>query len=117
MAYATRDDIASAAAGILATPGHAGITYHATGPESITQAEIADTIAKASGKPVKFVELTEAQQRQGLEAAGLPPALVNGIVGFYAAARAGAFDLVAGDVERLSGKPAKSLAEFLRSSL
>src|SRR5262249_6916363 len=35
-AYVTRDDIAAAAAGILCTPGHVGITYHATGPTSIT---------------------------------------------------------------------------------
>lgn len=117
IAYVLRDDIAAAAAGLLTTSGHAGILYHATGPESLTQAEIADTLAKVSGKPVKFVETTEAQQRQGLEAAGLPPVLVNGIVGFYAAARAGAFDLVTHDVERLSGRPAKSLIKFLHGAL
>ncbi len=112
-AYVVRDDIAAAAAGILCTPGHAGITYHATGPVSVSQAEIADAIAKAAGKPVAFVEMTGEQQRAGLEAAGLPPALVTGIVGFQAALRAGAFDLVTGDVARLSGKPAESPFQFL----
>lgn len=111
-AYVTRDDIAAAAAGILTSSGHAGITYHATGLVSITQQEIADTIAKASGKTIAFQEMSAEQQRAGMEAAGLPPALVTGIVGFQAALRAGAFDLVTGDVGRLAGKAAESPIQF-----
>jgi len=116
-AYVVRDDIAGAAAGILAGSGHEGITYHATGPVSITQAEIAAAIRNASGKPVAFSEMTEAQQRAGLEAAGLPAELIKALAGFQAALRAGAFDLVTGDVARLSGKPAETPAEFLRRIL
>ena len=116
-AYVVRDDIAAAAAGILCTPGHAGITYHATGPVSVSQEEIADAIAKASRKPIGFSKMSEEQQRAGLEAAGLPPALVKGIAGFQAALRAGAFDLVTGDVARLSGKPAESPLQFFSRAL
>jgi NAD(P)H dehydrogenase (quinone) len=116
-AYVLREDIGAAAAGILTTQGHEGITYHATGPVSITQAEIADAVAKASGKPITFKEMTAAEQRAGLEAAGLPPTLVTGIAGFQAALRAGAFDLVTGDVARLSGKAAQSPFEFLSRAL
>jgi len=116
-AYVLRDDIAAAAAGVLATPGHEGITYHATGPVSISQQEIADAVSQAAGKKIAFAALTEAQQRAGLEAAGLPAFLVNIVFGFQAALRAGAFDLVTGDVERLGGKPAESPAEFLARTL
>jgi NAD(P)H dehydrogenase (quinone) len=116
-AYVVRDDIAAAAAGILATDGHDGITYHATGPVSVGQPEIAAAIATASGKPVSFSAITEAEQRAGLEAAGLPGFLVGIFAGFQAALRAGAFDLVTGDVERLSGKRAQSPAEFFTRAL
>lgn len=116
-AYVVRDDIAAAAAGILTTSGHDGITYHATGPVSVSQPEIAAAIAKAAGKPIPFSPIAEAQQRAGLEAAGLPPFLVDTFFGFQAALRAGAFDLVTGDVERLSGKRAESPAEFLTRML
>lgn len=112
-AYVVRDDLAAAAAGILCTPGHAGITYHATGPISVTQEEIADAMARATGKAIAFVKLSEGQQRAGLQAAGLPPFMVTSIAGFGAALRAGAFDLITRDVERLSGKPAESPAQFL----
>lgn len=116
-AYVVRDDIAAAAAGILATSGHDGITYHATGPVSISQPEIAAAVAKASGKPVAFAPIAGEQQRAGLEAAGLPAALVNIFFGFQVALRAGAFDLVTGDVERLSGKRAESPAGFFARML
>jgi NAD(P)H dehydrogenase (quinone) len=116
-AYVVRDDIAAAAAGILATPGHAGITYHATGPVAITQQEVAAAIGQASGKKIAFKEITAEQQRQGFVAAGLPPVIVDGIAGFQAGLRAGAFDLVTGDVERLAGKPAEAPLDFLRRSL
>ncbi len=116
-AYVVRDDIAATAAGILATDGHDGITYHATGPVSVSQPEIAAAIAQASGRPVAFSAITEAEQRAGLEAAGLPAFLVNLFSGFQAALRAGAFDLVSGDVERLAGKRAQSPAEFFARAL
>jgi NAD(P)H dehydrogenase (quinone) len=116
-AYVLRDDIAAAAAGILATPGHAGITYHATGPVSVTQEEIVEAISQVAGKKIAFSPMTEAQQRSGLEAAGLPPFVVNTIAGFQAALRAGAFDLVTGDVARLAGRPASSPTEFFARTL
>jgi NAD(P)H dehydrogenase (quinone) len=116
-AYVVRDDIAAAAAGLLVAEGHHGMTYHATGPVSITQAEVAEAIAQATGKPVRFEPVTPAQVRKGLEAAGLPPAVVTAIDAFQAALRAGAFDLVTGDVQRLSGQAAEAPADFLRRAL
>lgn len=116
-AYVTRDDLAATAAGILCTPGHVGITYHATGPVSVTQSELAEAMAQAAGKPISFQALSEEQQRAGLEAAGLPPFVVNTILSFHAILRAGAFDLVTGDVERLSGKAAESSLQFLTRAM
>ncbi len=116
-AYVVRDDIAAAAAGILTTPGHVGITYHATGPVSLGPADVAETLAKVTGKAISYTEMTADQQRKGLEAAGLPPFLIDGIIGFNVAIRAGAFDLITNDVARLAGKPAESPADFLRRAL
>ncbi|HEY7388227.1 MAG TPA: NmrA family NAD(P)-binding protein [Bryobacteraceae bacterium] len=116
-AYILRDDIAATAAGILATSSHEGITYHATGPVSVTQEEIAEAISQASGKKIAFSAMTEAQQRAGLEAAGLPPFIINAILGFQASLRAGAFDLVTGDVARLASRPATSPVEFFTRAL
>jgi NAD(P)H dehydrogenase (quinone) len=116
-AYVAREDIAAAAAGILTSPGHHGITYHATGPASLSQREVAEAISEATGKPVKLAEITPEQWRQGMLSAGLPAFVVDAIAGFHGALRAGAFDLVTGDVRRLAGKPAQPVVEFLRGAL
>lgn len=112
-AWVVREDIAAAAAGILATEGHEGITYYATGPVSIQPAGVAAIMAKVSGKPVRFEPLTADQQRANLTKAGLPPFLIGPILKFQMASRDGLFDLVTGDVGRLSGRPAESPEQFL----
>ncbi len=61
--------------------------------------------------------MSDAQQRVGLAGAGLPPFLVDGIMGFGSALRAGAFDLVTSDVARLTGKAPESVEQFLARSL
>lgn len=112
-AWVVREDIAAAAVGILATEGHEGATYYATGPVSIAPAEVAALMAKISGKPVRFAPVTAEQQQANLAKAGLPPFLISPILRFQMASRDGGFDLVSGDVGRLSGKRAESPEEFL----
>lgn len=112
-AWVVREDIAAAAVGILASGSHEGITYYATGPVSIRPADVAAIYAKIAGKPVRFEPLTVEQQQANLAKAGLPPFLIPPILKFQIASRDGAFDLVTGDVGRLSGKPAESPEQFL----
>jgi NAD(P)H dehydrogenase (quinone) len=116
-AYIVRDDLAAAAAGLLTTNGHEGVTYHASGPASLTAAQIADIIAGVGRTTVQFSPVTVAQFESGLAGFGLPPAVVKAISRFQQALQAGAFDVVTGDVERLSGRQPESVEDFLRRSL
>ena len=112
-AWVVREDLAAAAVGILATEGHDGVTYYGTGPVSMAPREVAATIAKIIGKPVRYEPLTAEQQQANLTKAGLPPFIISPVLRFQTASRDGAFDLVSGDVGRLSGKRAESPEEFL----
>ncbi len=112
-AWVVREDIAAAGAGILATEGHEGATYYATGPLSVKPAGIAGIMAEVAGKPIRFAPLTVEQQQANLTKAGLPPFLISPILRFQMASRDGAFDLVTGDIGRLSGKAAESPEQFL----
>lgn len=116
-AYVTRDDVAVAAAGLLAANGHEGATYHATGPESVTHAQILSTLSLIAGRPVAWAPLTLQQFEAGAVAAGLPAAVASVLARFQAALGDGAFDLVTGDVERLGGRRAEPVADFLTRSL
>jgi NAD(P)H dehydrogenase (quinone) len=116
-AFVARDDVAAAAAGILIGDGHAGAIYNATGPERLSGTDRAGLIADITGRPLAFRIISEEQLRAGLTRAGLPADAVNIVTGIQASFAAGAFDIVTGDVERLSGRPPKPLRDVLERAL
>ena len=117
VAFVARTDVASAAAGILIGDGHAGATYNATGPERLSGAERAALVAEIAGRPLSFLVIGEEQLRAGLTQASLPEQVVNTVISIQASFAAGAFDIVTGDVERLSGRPPKPLRDVLAEAL
>jgi len=67
---AARADYAEAAAVVLAR-GQAG-TFELAGDSGFTHAELAAALAEASGKPVAYQDLPQAEYAKALEGAGLP---------------------------------------------
>ena len=117
VAFVARGDVAATAAGILIGDGHVGATYNATGPERLSGAERAAVVAEITGRPLAFLVITEEQLRAGLSQASLPVQVVNTVISIQASFAAGAFDIVTGDVERLSGRPPKPLRDVLAEAL
>jgi len=117
VAFVSRGDVAAAAAGILIGDGHAGAIYNATGPERLSGAERAALIAEITDRPLAFRVITQEQLHTGLTKAGLPVAGVNAVMSIQASLAAGAFDIVTGDVERLSGRQPKPLRDVLAGAL
>lgn len=114
VSYVARDDVAAAAAGVLVGEGHVGAIYSATGPHSLSGAERAAAAAsRFTGKPFGFAVLTEEALRGGLVQAGLPQDVVNVVVSIQSDFAAGAFDIVTGHVQRLSGRAPKTLQQVL----
>ncbi|MFM2480296.1 SDR family oxidoreductase [Celerinatantimonas sp. YJH-8] len=71
-----REDYAEAAAAVLtSTAPQAGKVYELAGDESYTLTELAALISEASGKPVTYHNLAEADFIKALEGAGLPTPL------------------------------------------
>jgi NAD(P)H dehydrogenase (quinone) len=112
--YAARDDIAGAAAGILTSSGHEGKTYHATGPQAVSNSDVAEAISAASGKTVRYKEISNDEYKEQLDADNLPPVLIDVLLDIQATIRAGVFDLVSGDIARLAGKRPESVSNFLK---
>lgn len=113
VAYVARDDLAAAAAGLLAGDGHEGATYACTGPASLSGAERTMAIAKAGGPPMTFTVVPAGAFRRSLEQSGLAIDFVNALIGVQESMAAGDFDLVTDDVERLSGHPPRPLQNAL----
>ena len=67
------EDIAKAAVALLLQPGHEGKSYDMTGPEALSMTEIAAQISLAIGKTVRYVNISQAERKRALLAAGVPP--------------------------------------------
>lgn len=117
VAYVSREDVAAAAAGALLGDDHAGAIYSATGPAAVSGEERAAIVSEVLGTRIGFVAVTQEQLRAGLAAADLPPPVVDVVVGIKQDFVDGKFDIVTGDVRRLSGRTPRSLRDVLVQSL
>jgi NAD(P)H dehydrogenase (quinone) len=113
VAFVARDDIAAASAGILTGEGHHGAIYQGTGPAALTGTQRAAAVSAVAGKPLAFVVLPEEQLAAGLLQAGLPREIANVVISIQKGFAVGGFDLVSGDIERLSGRPPQKLETAL----
>ena len=106
-------DIASVAARVLGEDGHDGKTYDLTGPAAIGRAEMVAALAKALGKPLNYVDVPEAAFGDQMAKLGLPPFVLEGVLGFYRMVREGKLAETKPDVERLLGRPARSWDDWV----
>jgi uncharacterized protein YbjT (DUF2867 family) len=103
-------DVAAVCATAVLTPGHTGETYTLTGPTSLTQREQVQTIGEAIGRQLRFVELSYAQAEVRL-GRFLPAVAVETVLRALAKAVDGPAEVLP-TVERITGRPARSFAEW-----
>ena len=113
VAFVSRADLAAAAAGLLAGAGHDGAIYTGTGPRAWSIAERIALVSRLSGKPLNAVELTADALRAAFNQAGLPPHVVEIALSIRQGFVDGGFDIVTGDIEKLSGRPPRSMEDVL----
>jgi len=114
VAAVTRADVAEVAATILQDPvAHAGAAYELTGPEALTMAEIAATVAAAQGRAVTYRDETLDEARASRAVWRAPGWQLDAWISTYTAIAAGEMAHVSGDVGRILRRRATSLAGFL----
>jgi uncharacterized protein YbjT (DUF2867 family) len=106
-------DVAEVAACCLVDPNHDGQTYVLTGPTAPTYAYIAGMLCALTGREVRYVDLTDAQFAEWAAAQGRADWEVAHATEIFRLSRAGAGDRVTGDVERVTGRAPRSIADFL----
>jgi NAD(P)H dehydrogenase (quinone) len=117
-AYVSREDCAAAAAAVLAGGDeHANKTYTITGPEPLTADGLAKVYGSVGGTEVTAVAVDDDTFAAGLVAAGLPAVAAPLLVSFSVAIREGKLADLTGDVEALTGRAPRPLAEVLTGAL
>lgn len=107
-------DVARSAAAVLRDPAaHAGRTYDITGPESLSFAEIAETLSEAAGRRIRYLDETLDEARRSRAGYAAPDWQLEGWISTYTAIAAGEHARVSHDVELLTGRRPISLRELV----
>ncbi|MEU6248193.1 SDR family oxidoreductase [Glycomyces sp. NPDC047010] len=111
--WALRREMAEAAANVLLQDGHEGRTYHLTGPQALTFAEIAAALSDATGTPVAYTDLDPETHTAQLRGAGVPEQGAAGLAGFLTDMREGRYDIDSTDLATLLDRTPTPLREAL----
>jgi len=107
-------DVARVVAAILAEPGpHLGRIYELTGPRSQDMNEIAREYSDALNREITYLDILPEDWERVLKRAGLPEHLTHHLVTMAELNRAGRYDRMTDGVERVTGRPAMSVREFV----
>lgn len=115
VSYASRTDMAEAAANILSTPGHENKIYEISGNESYSYSDIATIISELTGKQITYVSPTHEVFHQELTKAGVPAEYIGLFASFSEGVKQGEFDFPDNTLEKLLGRKPLSAREFLKS--
>ena len=110
-------DAAEVAASVMRDPAaHRNTVYHLTGPAALSMAAVATELTAALGRPVRYTRpglirfaARLARRHVGWDTIGFMSAV-------YTLTRLGQNQPLTDDVQRLLGRPPRTLAEFLRDS-
>ncbi len=112
-AYVTREDCARAAAAALASSFSGRRTLDITGPEALSQADLAAIVSALSGQTVTYIPLELETLVQNMVAGGLPQPVAEAYASFDIAIAQGRFSTVSNAVEELTGRKPMRVADFL----
>jgi len=118
MAWVDTRDIAAVAGTVLTSAGHDNLVYELTGPQAFTFGEVAERLGSLLGRRIAYVDVPDGGARQAMTSMGLSPWLAEGMLALYHLFKANGTTALALDtVERLTGRPARSLEAYLMEHL
>ncbi|MEO9611634.1 MAG: SDR family oxidoreductase [Nitratireductor sp.] len=110
--YVTRADCARAAAVALMT-ATGKQTLDITGPQTVSQAEVAAILSDVAGKEISYIALPAEELARAMIGNGLPEFMARVFVSFDEAMAQGFLDVASDDLKTLTGQPGQSVRDFL----
>jgi uncharacterized protein YbjT (DUF2867 family) len=112
--FVDANDIADAAVAALTDDKHVGQVYELTGPKLLTFAEAIGQIARASGRQIRYVQISMDDYVAALEQAQLPADLIALIKYLFTEVLDGRNAYVTDGVQRALGRAPTAFDEYAR---
>lgn len=109
----SRDDLARAAAVVLASTRSGKQTFTLSGPQALTKADIAREVGAAIGKPIQVMQVPLEALVQGMVSAGVPETLARVFASFDTNTAAGRVAEVTNDFRAITGAAPQSFTQWV----
>jgi NAD(P)H dehydrogenase (quinone) len=107
-------DVARVVAAVVAEPRpHLGRVYELTGPRSQDMHAVAREFSEALNREITYADIPHQDWERALKQAGVPDHLALHLLTMAELHRAGRYDRLVDGVERVTGRPAMSVREFV----
>jgi len=119
VSYIDARDIASVAASLLyggIREEHLGKAYVLTGPAPLSAGDVAESISRASGRKVEYVDISPEEAKAGMKASYMPEWAIESMLELYEFQRDGRAERVTSAVEEISGRSPLSIDDFARDN-
>jgi uncharacterized protein YbjT (DUF2867 family) len=110
-------DIAAVADTVLSEPGHEGKKYVLTGPEALSNSDIAAKFSIALNRRVQYFDVAAEQTEDSMRKTGMPEWMIRIYLELFARGKAGYASAVSVDVAKVLSRQAIRFDEFLRDHL
>jgi uncharacterized protein YbjT (DUF2867 family) len=107
-------DVSDAAVAVIKQPGLQNTTHVLTGPEALTNTEIAEIFSRVLGREIAYVPVDEDTVRKGIAGAGLPDLVADIAIGISRAVEAGSYEKTTTELEPIIGHPPRTVEQFVQ---
>jgi len=114
IAYIDVRDIAAAGVAALTGTGHEGKVYELTGPEALSNQQVAAIFSEVLGKQVEFVDIPDAVAREAMLAQHTPEWMADALLELYGLYRKGYSNKVYDTMQGVTGRAPHSFREFVQ---
>jgi uncharacterized protein YbjT (DUF2867 family) len=113
VAYIDTRDIAAVAVEVLLGESHEGKSYDLTGPEALTNSDVAKIMSEVTGRQVQYIDIPEVEARQAMEEHQMPSAITNALLELDNVYRLGYSNEVNDEVQYVIGRKPHTFRQFI----
>jgi NAD(P)H dehydrogenase (quinone) len=116
MSFSYRSELADVIAVALTGTGHEGKVYNITTPESVSMRELAQKATEVTGDRYGYEPIPDAEWIKRWKAQGRPGWALEAGQTSYKALRAGEFDVVSDDYEKVTGRKPRTITHIIAAA-
>ncbi|MCJ8164000.1 SDR family oxidoreductase [Pontibacter sp. E15-1] len=105
-------DIAAVAVEVLTGPGHEGKAYNLTGPEALSNQEVAEIFSEVTGKKVEFVDVPESAAKDAMVQHHMPEWMADAMLELQRMCKENRYSATTDTVQKLTGRPPHTFRKF-----